>query len=510
MSIFFGAGAEVSYGLPTGGKFALDIFRIPNDEDRESFRKQIQAIDPRSQIATQWLPDNYAKKRLNVFGKGEFESLIASSLENKKNNINDYLENFDKNIIIILKEWTINELKLDEVFFNLTNENIGDSTYGQSIKLNEKLAKDVKLFDSVYFSAFLRLLEINPNDRDLKRIIRAFLELLIGAKGQNLVAQLNEDLFEAAPDKLSIFDDFSGIFSLNYKDVGQTGLEIVIEDKPSEIQLDSDGTDIFKELGRLILEDIYSHSIDYQSLIDSHFRYLYNPKSHWAKFSRISIFLHTVHRYINESFELDDEKIKKGYGYYHDLIEMSEHFKLQCIGTTNYNSFIKDILHESTLENINTYHLNGSVNDYYDPYKNEILSNPNDNEKKNKILVPFMFTQSGVKPLTTVEMSRKYVELYDEFKASDYICIIGYAFNGDDGHINGLFRNLIENHHKNIIIIHYATDDSSPSQLKRHYQLLLRLDHYRNIKVIKVDHNRMSDNTVWYDVVKQETQEEYS
>ena len=27
LSFLFGAGAEISYGLPSGGKFALDIFR---------------------------------------------------------------------------------------------------------------------------------------------------------------------------------------------------------------------------------------------------------------------------------------------------------------------------------------------------------------------------------------------------------------------------------------------------------------------------------------------------
>lgn len=65
------------------------------------------------------------------------------------------------------------------------------------------------------------------------------------------------------------------------------------------------------------------------------------------------------------------------------------------------------------------FHLNGSVNEYYAPYKNEILTEPSDEEKKGKILVPFMFTQSGVKPLTSVSMSRKYVDLYDHFVEAD-------------------------------------------------------------------------------------------
>ena len=50
----------------------------------------------------------------------------------------------------------------------------------------------------------------------MKRIITAFLELLLGALGQNLVSQLNDELFEKAPTTVNIFDDISGIFNINY------------------------------------------------------------------------------------------------------------------------------------------------------------------------------------------------------------------------------------------------------------------------------------------------------
>ena len=45
-------------------------------------------------------------------------------------------------------------------------------------------------------------------------------------------------------------------------------------------------------------------------------------------------------------------------------------------------------------------------------------------------------------------MSQRYVELYEKFKECDSIAIIGYGFNGDDGHINGMFRSLIEEEQK--------------------------------------------------------------
>jgi len=66
VSLFFGAGAECSYGLPSGGKFALDIFRMNTS-----------------------------------FTKTQYESIVKVSLENKRNNILDYLNNFYEKVNLI-------------------------------------------------------------------------------------------------------------------------------------------------------------------------------------------------------------------------------------------------------------------------------------------------------------------------------------------------------------------------------------------------------------------------
>ena len=38
-AFLFGAGAEVGYGLPSGSKFALDIFRYDNSDSKDEFKK---------------------------------------------------------------------------------------------------------------------------------------------------------------------------------------------------------------------------------------------------------------------------------------------------------------------------------------------------------------------------------------------------------------------------------------------------------------------------------------
>lgn len=499
VGFFFGAGAEIGYGLPSGGKFALEIFKGSKEEDREKFRSQLSKIDLQSQIATQWLPVNFLSKRINVFGKGNFEEIISSSLEHRRSDTLKYLEKFDENVSKILMNWDINEQKIHDCYLESTGEAIGDRLYSQEILLNKKLAEQVSLFDSQYFSAFLKLLETTP-DRMLKRIITALLELLIGALGQNLVSQLNDELFEKAPNSVNVFDDLSGIFHLNYASIGQTGMEIVIEESRVEVNEKSELILIFRELGKTILEQIYSQTLDYQSLIDSHFRYLYNPKSQWAKFTKISVFLYTVQRYILEYTTIDPDKIKNGPGYYHDLLESNDKLEITSIGTTNYNNFISDVFNGEKREQPSIYHLNGNILDYYDPYKNRIVDKAEVDVSK-QVLVPFIFTQSGVKPLTSITMSKRYVELYENYRHSDCICIIGYNFNGDDGHINGMFRSLVEEDDKEVHIFHFAEENIPLTTLQRIYKDKLRIDSVRNLKIHLINSKREVDGEIWYNIL---------
>ncbi|CAG7643002.1 hypothetical protein PAESOLCIP111_04405 [Paenibacillus solanacearum] len=503
IALFFGAGAEIGYGLPSGGTFALDLFRTPVEDDKAEFRKQLEHISNTSHYAAKWLPNNYLKKRIHVFGKADFEGIVTSSLEYRREEMLTYLENFDENVHRLLKYWSLDEEEVRTKYKEEMGFDIGDFSYGQAVKLNNRLAENVRLFDSDFFSAMLKLLETQES-RMLQRILRAILELLIGACGQRLISTLNEELFESAPEKLSVFDDLSGIFNLDYRNVGQTGMEIVLEEKPNPVSSQSTLTDIMIELGRVLLEDLYSRAMDYQALIDSHFRYLYNPRAHWAKFTKISIFLHTVRRYISTQHGMDADKLAYGPGYYHDLESLSQHASITAIGTTNYNSYVEQVLESRPIPPIPVYHLNGSVDERYDPYCNSIsTSNPDEPlTDGGHLVVPFIFTQSGVKPLTSVTMSRKYVELYDKFQQSDLICIIGYSFSGDDGHINGLFRALAAEG-KRLVIFHFGSGNEL--LLKREYQAKLRLSRPDHLDVFLINEHRTTQEIWWWERALQES-----
>ena len=65
----FGAGAEVSYGLPSGGKFALDIFRFDTSSSKKAFKDMRDGVDPTTDYASYWLPTGFMEKNISSFGK---------------------------------------------------------------------------------------------------------------------------------------------------------------------------------------------------------------------------------------------------------------------------------------------------------------------------------------------------------------------------------------------------------------------------------------------------------
>ncbi|WP_291667291.1 hypothetical protein [Clostridium sp.] len=101
-------------------------------------------------------------------------------------------------------------------------------------------------------------------------------------------------------------------------------------------------------------------------------------------------------------------------------------------------------------------------------------------------------------------MSKRYVDMFNKFKESDIICVCGFGFNSDDGHINGLFRELIEDYNKIICILYYV--DGSHFNLKRvlnEYKEKLRLDNISNLRIIEVDRNRNQTGSQdkWFEVI---------
>lgn len=121
---------------------------------------------------------------------------------------------------------------------------------------------------------------------------------------------------------------------------------------------------------------------------------------------------------------------------------------------------------------------------------------------ENHILVPLMFTQSGTKPMTSIEMSMKYVDTYKRWKESDRIVVVGFGFGTDDEHINGVLRTLIDVDDKKIIVVTLSknkADDDVAKDIARSLKVIKA----SNISIVQVDKSgkQIQDNALWTEAI---------
>ena len=92
---------------------------------------------------------------------------------------------------------------------------------------------------------------------------------------------------------------------------------------------------------------------------------------------------------------------------------------------------------------------------------------------------------------------------FDAYAESDAIVVVGFGFHKDDSHINGLFRELVENQGRRLFLIGRAVDGTAEDQ-KRRLRNKLRISHTSShlLTVIPVDEQtRRKDDLLWLEHV---------
>ena len=492
----FGAGAEVGYGLPSGGKFALDIFRHDVTESKKAFKEMRDNVDYTTRYASYWLPDGFRDKNISSFGKTVFQNIIKDTVEHNRENIIKRINNFDevaKNEASMMKK---DNIDIDALLEKLIGRKLDNVHMGQTISFIDEFKQGNDLFNSSYFSALLMVYKdkmiITGEQRvEFGKILLSIIQLLVGALSETLSRRINDGLFSKKDDEIDIFDDIGEIIQLNYSSSGLSGMEYLLDQREADISTDAGKCLRFAQK---IIEAIYAVVLDYKTLIDANWHYLYSPSTDWAKFCKICIFLLNVRDYITKIAA--GAKPEDKYGYYHVLKESIDEkkFEVSAVATTNYNRFISDILRTDVA------FLNGSTEIWYDPYLNRIGTNSELTTSEKHILVPLMFTQSGTKPMTSIEMSMKYVDTYTQWKNSDRVIIVGFGFGTDDEHINGILRTLIDVDNKEITVVTLEKHQSDAA-IAKDIARKLKVTNVSNISIIQVDANgeNIQDKKIWTD-----------
>ncbi|MGL5384092.1 MAG: hypothetical protein ACRDCC_11470 [Culicoidibacterales bacterium] len=475
IGFLFGAGAEIAYGLPTGGKFALDIFRADNSNAKEEFKKMRSSIDKSTHYAAKWLPEGYDTKNIGAFGESVYEAIIRDTVSNNRQKIIERINEFDAVAQAVIGTEIPD---FERNIFDDLGKPISDINVEQQLQYNSVFKKGNKLFTTKYMAILLTYyqkhqFEQSSEKEELGDIIKAIMQLQLGALSEDLSKNIQENVFEKNELELDIFDDLGGNLSVNYHVAGLEGLKLLAKKKGGY------HTKVV-QYAYEIIEQIYAEVLDYKSLIDSYWHYLYNPKNEWTKFCKIAIFLSTVREYIVSQSVGDEGALQEG--YYDDLNQSD--LAVSVVATANYNnSLIKSKLTKKVSE---ITFLNGSVDDYYDPYLNKIGTKQELTKDSNHFIVPLIFTQSGTKPMTSIDMAIKYVEFYNKLKASAAICAIGFGFNLDDEHINGIIRTLIDRDGKKLYVIDRMSNELA---YKKQADLAnkLKIKNKDNIQYILVD-----------------------
>ena len=75
------------------------------------------------------------------------------------------------------------------------------------------------------------------------------------------------------------------------------------------------------------------------------------------------------------------------------------------------------------------------------------------------LIMPFIFIQSGIKPIVSPMQLREYSKALDAIDNSDYLIILGYGINSDDEHISNIIRERILGNKKVICFIYECGSD---------------------------------------------------
>lgn len=216
------------------------------------------------------------------------------------------------------------------------------------------------------------------------------------------------------------------------------------------------------------------------------------------------------------------EALNEQESYYQDIINELKNdnarVEIKALASTNYHDYygrLVKLINESEIEGGTldeaslearfgkVMRLNGGVGELYNPYKNSLVKREPVNTAakqdhgdnlflyQNQLVTPFFFTQSGIKPMTAIDISCLYTEMYSKFKEADIIVVIGFNFNSDDNHINTIISDLVENHNKTLVLITvYVDTEEALDEKKEEVRKKLRIDPTEaqdRVKVLNVD-----------------------
>lgn len=394
----------------------------------------------------------FTKKK--YFTIAELRKIEKSIIKNRQNEIENFFETFRERINKDFPEYN-----REENFVEISHT-----------RINKKIINDW----------------ISSEKPFVKAIGNFFAEILILVFGEKILNEQQNDLYKALnfdiePNKLFKID-FSSVSLFTSPDIENVFNNLNEEKEDGKI------LNLFKEL--------VETAVDFQELLKDLYPAILNDDVN-NEFIAIAVILFRIQEIINDFYR---EKRNPDNSYYKDLKEW-ELFENSVFATTNYTNLILD---ETGLSKDKVFFLNGNVNSYFAISDSEIKSMEDVDE--NKKYIPYIFTQTTLKPLFCVDMMKPFVNFLKEAEKCDVLCILGYAGNKDDVIVNSIIHKLLKQSKK---VIYFNYEDSIKDvQLKENFKL--NQANQANFENVKIDKNRKvqpkknNKEIFWLDYIKTE------
>lgn len=227
---------------------------------------------------------------------------------------------------------------------------------------------------------------------------------------------------------------------------------------------------------------INAYSRAYLALVDKMVPDVYENK----KDKYVNILSNPIDTYTEVEKFCKSDKIRNKSSYYKLIKKYVENLsfgegELKII-TTNYTPLVEII---TGVKEENIAYLHGKLNWFESPREWHVY----DVKKKeklptNEVLFPYIFVQSGIKPIVEERILKEYAKAITFLEEIDELLVVGFRLNYDDNHINSFVRNFLINGKK---VTYLDFDKKHKSDILNRLRIENDLDNFNLINIDKTN-----------------------
>lgn len=139
--------------------------------------------------------------------------------------------------------------------------------------------------------------------------------------------------------------------------------------------------------------------------------------------------------------------------YYSTLKDVCENFDIKIV-TANYTPLAEKILN---IKSNNISYIHGNFKLFEAPRLLTVYDVKEEILPENEFVFPYLFLQSGVKPIVERKQVKEYMKMIDFLDEADVVISLGYNIGVDDNEINSILRDYICKDTK-FIFFNYTND----------------------------------------------------